>query len=218
MIDALDMAGSMLLETLHASQLNYVYQNKVVLHQLNFQLKRGQVLLVKGANGSGKSTLLKLLAGLIPIQTGDIRFNNLNYTAYYSKFKAQLGYSGIPYPIVSQIKTLEYLDYISKLRNGVPFKSLDWGKLLVKQLNLSSILDQAVNKLSTGAIQQLSTAQALIHQPSLVILDEPNANLDQTQTNKLVELCQILKPKMALIICSHQTMAWETIVDQELTL
>ena len=195
----------MIFNVLSVTQLEFSLNNKVLLHDLNFKLKKGEMLWVKGANGSGKSTLLKLLAGLHPIGPGQVYYNQFDYHNAFRHFKAQIGLSSPPYPLLEHLSVKDYFNYIlvvNKL-NRKPFTRI------LNQLNLIQWENCTISSLSTGLKQRISLAQSLMHQPSLLLLDEPNANLDKQNNIALMSLLKSLNPRMGIIVASHQTEDWQ---------
>ena len=188
--------------------LNFSYGTKSVISDLNFSLKKGEPLLIKGPSGVGKSTLLSLLTGILTPTSGEIKYNGMDLKEIGQNLPPYLGYVG-PEPYLFEGSVRENLLYGNN--KSVSDETI-WETLKLVQLfpaidHLANKLDEKLHEytqLSTGQKQRLSMARALIRNPKFLILDEATANLDpQTELGIIQTLGQI-KDKVSLVIISHK--------------
>lgn len=188
--------------SIRGSNLAFSYDNESVFNEVNFDLKLGDIFLIKGESGSGKSTLLNLILGLYKGTTGDVFYND---KAGVPKNIADfIGYVGpTPYIITGTIR--ENLFYgLDKERSedeilsAIKFSSLD-----SMNLGLDSYLSDNT-ELSTGQKQRLSIARAILRSPKLLILDEATSNLDSVTENKIIDNLMSIHKDIITIVVSHR--------------
>jgi heme exporter protein A len=151
--------------------------NKLILRGVDLSIKKGETVAILGPNGAGKSTLLKVLASLIKPTSGQVIINGLDLRKNQILIKKLMGY--LPH------SSLLY-DHYSPLENLVFFGNIYGGKdveqkarKLVKDVGLSFFLNEPVKNFSRGMIQRIAIARAIIHDPEVLLLDEPHTGLDQ---------------------------------------
>lgn len=151
--------------------------NKLILRGVDLSIRQGETVAILGPNGAGKSTLLKVLATLIKPTSGLVKINGLDLKKDHIEVKKMFGY--LPH------SSLLY-DHYSPLENLVFFGNLygvkdveNKAKQLVKDVGLSFFINEPVKNFSRGMIQRIAIARAIIHEPSIMLLDEPHTGLDQ---------------------------------------
>lgn len=165
--------------------LSKSFKKKEVFKNINYTFKENNVYLLVGENGSGKSTLIKLLLSFIFTTSGKI-INNLNY-----------GYCPDKINIPSYLTVKEFFDLLLKIRNY----NGDY-RHLIERFKLNDYLNTNVSKLSKGTFQKLLLIQAFIHNPKLMIFDEPLNGLDNKMQDEFVKLINYEKANGKIIIIS----------------
>ncbi|MBS4215709.1 MULTISPECIES: ABC transporter ATP-binding protein [Neobacillus] len=151
--------------------------NKLILRGVDLSIHKGETVGILGPNGAGKSTLLKVLASLIKPTSGMIKINGLDLKKDSLEIKKILGYlphSSLLYDHYSPLENLVFFGNIYGVKN-VEQKAAE----LVKEVGLSFFLNEPVKNFSRGMIQRIAIARAIIHEPEVLLLDEPHTGLDQ---------------------------------------
>jgi heme exporter protein A len=151
--------------------------NKLILRGIDLSIKKGETVAILGPNGAGKSTLLKVLATLIKPTSGLVKINGLDLKKDHIEIKKVLGYlphSSVLYDHYSPLENLVFFGNIYGVKN-VEEKAIQ----LVKEVGLSFFLNEPVKNFSRGMIQRIAIARAIVHDPEVLLLDEPHTGLDQ---------------------------------------
>ena len=160
------------------------YGERVALAGVSLRLERGQTLVVLGGNGAGKTTLLRVLAGLLRPHGGRARVLGAELPAERWKLPAQVGYLGHEPLLYRDLSGRENLRYHADL-HGVPHARVDE---LLAAVGMAERAEDPVRDLSKGLVQRLAAARAVLHEPALLLLDEPLANLDPAAAELLEPL------------------------------
>ena len=166
--------------------LSKSYGRRRVLNQLEFDVASGSGLVVKGSNGSGKTTLLEILATTSRPDEGLIEVCGTNISDDPALIRTQIGFVAHSPYLYPQLTVKENLIFFSRL-HLVPSKTLD-KNILLTDMGLDTRLDQRVSTLSHGFRKRVSIVRALLHQPSVLLLDEPETGLDEETMNVLKRL------------------------------
>jgi heme ABC exporter ATP-binding subunit CcmA len=158
------------------------YGERVALGGVSVRVEEGQTLAVLGGNGAGKTTLLRVLAGLLRPHGGSARVLGAALPDERWRLPAQVGYLGHEPLLYRELSGRENLRYHADL-HGVPHSRLN---TLLSQIGMADRADEPVRDLSKGLVQRLAIARAVLHDPALLLLDEPRANLDPSAA-ELVE-------------------------------
>lgn len=188
---------------LQASGLSRQYGMIQAVENLSLEVNRGEVLGLLGLNGAGKSSTLMMLAGVRAPDTGDVLIDGISLTRHPIAAKSKLGYLPEVAPLYPDMRVLEYLTFAAKLRK-VPRRLIkSRTEDLLTELKLESYAKRTIGNLSKGYKQRVGIAQALIHHPPLVILDEPGSGLDPEQMREMRELIRALGLHRGVIFSSH---------------
>ncbi|MEY3121302.1 MAG: hypothetical protein RI993_127 [Pseudomonadota bacterium] len=192
-----------LLAAIFANNLNYSYGANVAVSDVCLQLNRGDILGFLGPNGAGKSTVLRMLTGnLFPV-SGDIQICGVDLLSAPLSAKRRIGYLPEIPPLYKELTVNEYLRFAAEL-HGIPKKMLVEAVEIAKNnCDLANVGRKIIGVLSKGFQQRVGIAQAIIHQPEVIILDEPTAGLDPNQIQKIHQLLLSLQQKHAIIFSTH---------------
>ncbi len=182
------------------------------VNNVSFTLETGKVYGLIGPNGAGKSTLMSMIMGLLyPSEgTGNVKGHDLG-----SKEALKvLGYSPEFTSFYSDMSALEYLWYMGTLSGLSDQKAKERSLELIEQFELKDDMNKKVSKFSTGMKKKISLAQAMIHEPEILLLDEPTANLDPTARFEILETIRMLvkSRQMTVLISSHVLTELQTII------
>lgn len=199
------------IHTLKIRSLNFSYSKYKIARDLNLDLKRGDILLIKGRSGSGKSTLTSLILGIIKPQSGEVLFNDLEISNHRKSFINKISYVGPePYLIPDTI----YNNLIYGLSLNSQSSAQHKMEAVIDSVKLSPIIEKLENKinyhlkedaaLSTGQKQRIAIARALLRNPDLLIFDEATSNLDIQSEKDIFSVLEKNKDSMITIIISHR--------------
>ena len=166
---------------LSAKSLSSIRDGKLLFSNINFEIDSGSVLFVKGRNGIGKSTLLRMIAGFIPIEEGQIHFNNSDITNKTDEIALTIGYFGHLGAIKEQLTVEENMSFWNYLYSGS-------NKLPEDSFQLNDIKSKLVSNCSAGQKRKLSLSRLLSTQKKVWLLDEPTTSLDQNSISILLNL------------------------------
>ena len=187
---------------LKAKFLSKSYKTKKVLNNISFDVFKGNILGLVVKNGAGKSTILKILSSLIDFG-GDVFINKKSIKNTGSEHKKNVGYLSENNPLYMDFYIQEYLTFIGNL-NGLFKDGLEKRKKLVIELcGLNSFQNEKISNLSKGYRQRVGIASAFIHDPDILILDEPTTGLDPSQILEIRELIKNLAKNKIVIFSSH---------------
>lgn len=190
-------------ELLSVRGLERRYGERTALQGLDLRISRGEVLGLLGPNGAGKTTCLQILSGNLSPTAGEVRVCGLDLRRRPRQAKRHLGYLPERPPIYPEMRVDEYLAYCARLRR-VPGPRIGQALEQVKtRCGLASVGSRLVGRLSKGYRQRVGIAQAIIHQPDLVILDEPTEGLDPVQIREVRDLVRALAVSGGVIFSSH---------------
>jgi heme exporter protein A len=167
--------------------------NKRILSGVDLSIKKGETVAILGPNGAGKSTLLKVLATLIKPTSGLIKVNGMDLKKNHIKIKKIMGYlphSSLLYDHYSPLENLVFFGNIYGV-NNVEQRAIE----LVKAVGLSFFLNEPVKNFSRGMIQRIAIARAIVHEPEILLLDEPHTGLDQGAISILNNVILSMKHK-----------------------
>jgi len=194
------MSGETLIQVEH---LYRDYGNLHALADVNLTLNRGEVLGFLGPNGAGKSTTMQIISGNLAPSSGSVRINGFDILDEPRQAKAALGFLPEQPPLYLELTVIEYLEYCAKL-NRIP--RADIAKAISRaceRCGLGDVQKRLIANLSKGYQQRVGIAQAIIHTPEVVILDEPTVGLDPIQIREIRSLIRELGSDHSVILSTH---------------
>ncbi|MFN3233105.1 MAG: ABC transporter ATP-binding protein [Alphaproteobacteria bacterium] len=187
-----------------ANAVTYEYPSIRALTEVSFEVDAGAIVALIGPNGAGKTTLLRCLAALERPYSGDIAIDGISTTADPRGVHRKIGYLSDFFGVYEDLTLRQCLHYAARA-GGVPSSEVDAAiDRAAQQVELSDRLDSVAGTLSRGLRQRLGIGQALIHQPSVLLLDEPASGLDPEARHSLSQLFTTLRDQgITLMVSSH---------------
>jgi ABC-2 type transport system ATP-binding protein len=179
------------------------YGELVALENLDLQLTHGEVLGLLGPNGAGKTTCLQILSGNLAPSSGNVHVLGLDLARSPLRAKRLIGYLPERPPLYLDMRVEEYLDYCARLRRVPRGARREAVRRAMSRCGLTSARRRVLGRLSKGYRQRAGIAQAIVHDPDLVILDEPTDGLDPVQIREVRELIGELSDDAGIIVSSH---------------
>ncbi len=171
------------------------------INKLSFEVKVGDVMGFLGPNGAGKTTSMRVITGYLKSDSGNVIINNKDIEIDPIYTKSMIGYLPEGVPLYLDFSPYLYLDYVCQVRNIKNSKAAI--KKVIDDLQLEEVKDVPIETLSKGFKRRVGIAQALIHNPKLLILDEPTDGLDPLQKFEVRKLIKKLSKTKAIIISTH---------------
>jgi len=170
---------------------------------ISFQVRRGEVLGFLGPNGAGKSTTMNLITGNLAPTSGEIRINGIDLLEQPLAAKAHIGFLPEQPPLYRNFTVDEYLRFCAKLNRIAKTEITSAMDQAKQRCGLTTVGKRLIGNLSKGYQQRVGIAQAIIHSPNVVILDEPTVGLDPIQINEIRQLIRELGNDYSVILSSH---------------
>ena len=185
---------------IEVENLSKRYSGRLAVNNISFQVRQGEVVGFLGPNGAGKSSIMRILAAFQPATTGAVRVAGRD--VFYEAQAAQqaIGYMPENNPLPLEMRVREYLQFRARLKRRKKCRSVDE---VTKSCGLEEVRRRIIGRLSRGYCQRVGLADALIHDPSLLILDEPTAGLDPNQIRAVRELIKSLAPQTTVLLSTH---------------
>ena len=188
---------------LEINNLNKFYDKHHALDDVSLNISVGEIVGLLGPNGAGKSTTMKIVTGNLSSSSGDVLINDINIVQQPTKTKTQLGYLPEVPPLYKELTVYEFLILASKLKK-VPKKNiLTSVESTIEMCGLMQVKNKLISNLSKGFQQRVGIAQAIVHNPKLVVLDEPTVGLDPNQVVQIRELIKKISKNKAILFSSH---------------
>jgi len=186
---------------IQAQNLAKMYGNAHALRDVTFEVQKGEILGFLGPNGAGKTTTMRILTGFMPPSAGSARVAGFDVFADSIEVRKRIGYLPESVPLYYEMSVWDYLDFAARLR-GV--KNRDSAiERAMEMTNISERADQLIGKLSKGYKQRVGIAQAIVHNPEVLILDEPTIGLDPKQIIEIRHLIKSLAGDHTVILSTH---------------
>ena len=173
------------------------------VRNISFSVRHGEVLGFLGPNGAGKSTTMKMITGFLEPTDGTVLVNGHDVTTDPIKVKASIGYLPEGAPAYGEMTVIRFLDFIAEIRGLDGTEKQQRIDKIIAQINLDSVVNQTVETLSKGFKRRVGVAQALLHDPDVLIMDEPTDGLDPNQKHEVRSLIKEMAEKKAIVISTH---------------
>ena len=196
------------------SNLGKKYGQQWAVQGLNFQAQPGEIIGFLGPNGAGKSSTLKILVGLLPPTEGSAQIQGIDIQSNTLALKKQIGYLAENNPIYPEMYVKEFLEIIGKLHGYTNKNCQKRIQEVVELVGLSREQSKKIGELSKGYQQRVGIAQAIFHNPDILILDEPTSGLDPNQMEEIRQLILSLKSNKTILFSSHLLSEVESICDR----
>ncbi len=188
---------------IEVKHLTKAYGGFVAVKDVSFKAERGQILGFLGPNGAGKTTTMRIITGYMPATSGTVVINDLDIFANSLEARRLIGYLPENPPLYSDMRVDAYLRFVAKLR-GVRRSALERAIEHVTEVcGLQAVAHRICGQLSKGYRQRVGLAQALIHDPPVLVLDEPTIGLDPRQIHEIRELIRGLSGDRTIVLSTH---------------
>ena len=194
----------MSIKLIEAKNLKKSFGDFVAVDNINLTVERGEVVGFLGPNGAGKSTTMKMLTGFLEPDGGEIFIEGIDLKSKPIEAKKSIGYLPEGAPSYSDMEVSEFLSFVGKMR-GLNNNGLLNTRLsdMAEQINLKEVWHKPIETLSKGFKRRVGIAQALIHDPDILILDEPTDGLDPNQKYEMRDLIKKISTNKAIVISTH---------------
>ncbi len=185
--------------SLKIKNLTKKFGEQVALSNININIEKNEIIGLLGANGAGKSTLMKSIVGGLKIDSGEILFNNKDITTNEVETKSKIGFLPENNPLYLDMFVKEYLQFVANIHK-IPYENVE---KVINLVGLTPEKSKKIKQLSKGYKQRVGLAQAIVHRPYLLILDEPTNGLDPNQIVEIRNLIKEIGQEKTIIISTH---------------
>jgi ABC-2 type transport system ATP-binding protein len=188
---------------IEVSHLTKRYAAHTAVDDITFTVGRGEIVGLLGPNGAGKSTTMRILSCFMPASSGMVRVAGLDVFRDSLEVRRRIGFMPENNPLHLEMRVREYLKFRARIKGLSRARSRDRADMVLDQCGLTGVTDRIIGTLSKGYRQRVGIADALIHEPELIILDEPTIGLDPHQIRSVRELIKGLAQKHTVLISTH---------------
>jgi ABC-2 type transport system ATP-binding protein len=188
---------------IEVEHLHRRYGRHMAVSDVSFRVNRGEIVGLLGPNGAGKSTILRILSAYMPGTSGTVRVAGFDVTREAHAVRRRIGYMPENNPLHTDLRVREYLKFRGRLKGLGIRRSRSRADVVLEQCGLTHVSRQMIGTLSKGYRQRVGLADALIHEPELIILDEPTIGLDPHQIRAFRNLLRTLGGDHTILLSSH---------------
>lgn len=188
---------------IEVSQLTKRFAGRTAVENVSFQVGRGEIVGLLGPNGAGKSTTMRILSGFLPATSGSARVAGLDVFRDSREVRRRIGYMPENNPLHPEMRVREYLKFRARLKGLSRKQTRERVDAVLEQFGLKDVSRRIIGQLSRGYRQRVGLADALVHEPELIILDEPTQGLDPHQIRSARELIKALAGAHTVLISTH---------------
>jgi len=188
---------------INVENLTKNFNNFKAIDNISFEIQKGEIVGLLGPNGAGKTTTLRILTGFFNPTLGQVKYDNQDILEHSLKIRQKIGYLPENNPLYNELKVKEYLIYAAQMHNLPKDKIKEAVNKAIEICGLKEKQNQEISKLSKGFKQRVGLAQALIHNPDILILDEPTEGLDPNQRIEIRDLIKKIGSEKTIILSSH---------------
>jgi ABC-2 type transport system ATP-binding protein len=190
------------------------YGTQLAVNKVSFEVHTGEIVGFIGPNGAGKSTTMKMITGTLSPDTGSVLINNLPALEHQKEIRAMIGYLPENNPLYHEMYIREYLQYVAGLYKLTGKAARERISTVIEQTALSGEVNKKIGALSKGYRQRVGLAQALIHDPDILVLDEPTSGLDPNQLVEIRNLVSTIGKEKTVLLSTHILQEVEAICDR----
>jgi len=184
-------------------QLTKRYARNTAVDHVSFEVGKGQIVGFLGPNGAGKTTTMRMLTCFLPPTSGSATVAGFDVLEKPLEVKRRIGYLPEMPPLYPEMRTAEYLEFVGKIKGLRGLDLANRVEYVLDRCAAADVKDKVLGKLSKGYRQRVGLAQAIIHNPDVLILDEPTAGLDPKQINETRDLIKSLAGDHTIILSTH---------------
>ena len=188
---------------IHVENLTKYYNDFCAVDQINFSIKKGEILGLLGPNGAGKTTTLRMLTGYFMPTSGTIRVKDYLLDEHLIEIKKMMGYLPESAPLYHSMLVYDYLDYVAGIRGMDKGQRISRIRQLVDLCGLDDIMHRSINELSKGLNQRVGLAHAMMTDPEILILDEPTSGLDPNQIAEIRDIIRKIGKEKTVVLSTH---------------
>jgi ABC-2 type transport system ATP-binding protein len=188
---------------IQVSNLTKHYAGRTAVNDISFTVARGEIVGLLGPNGAGKSTTMRVLSGFMPASSGTVRVAGLDVFHDSDEVRRRIGYMPENNPLYPEMRVREYLKFRARIKGLGWKKSRERVATVMEQCSLTDVSRRIIGQLSKGYKQRVGLADALVHDPELIILDEPTIGLDPHQIRTVRALIKSLAGRHTVLISTH---------------
>lgn len=188
---------------IEALQLSKSFGPIEAVKELSFDIREGEVVGLLGPNGAGKSTTIKMLTGYLTPTSGSVKVADLDASRHIQAIRRRIGYMPQDIPLYEDMVVLDYLNFIADIRRIPAASRREKLREVAERCSIEKVITQSIGTLSSGYKQRVGLAQALIHNPDILILDEPTSDLDPNQIVEIRNLIKDIGREKTVIVSSH---------------
>ena len=188
---------------IEVSNLTKRYAGNTAVSDVSFAVRRGEIVGLLGPNGAGKSTTMRILACYLPASAGTVRVAGLDVFQQSDEVRRRIGYMPENNPMHHDMRVREYLKFRARLKGLDRKRSRQRADVVMEQCGLAEVGRRIIGQLSKGYRQRVGLADALVHEPELIILDEPTIGLDPNQNRLVRQLIKGLGGRHTVLISTH---------------
>jgi ABC-2 type transport system ATP-binding protein len=202
------------------SELTKRYARHTAVDHVSFEVQKGQIVGFLGPNGAGKTTTMRMLTCFLPPTSGMATVAGFDVLEQPFEVKKRIGYLPEAPPLYPEMRTAEYLSFVGSLKGLSGAELNKRVEYVLERCAIADMRDKLLGKLSKGYRQRVGLAQAIIHNPEVLILDEPTSGLDPKQINETRDLIKSLAGDHTIILSTHilpeveQTCQWVLIINK----
>jgi len=190
------------------------YGSQLAVNKLSFEGHSGEIVGFIGPNGAGKSTTMKMITGTLSPDSGSVRINDLPALEHQKEIRGMIGYLPENNPLYHEMYIREYLQYVAGLYQVNGKEARERISTVIEMTALTREVGKKIGNLSKGYRQRVGLAQALIHDPDILVLDEPTSGLDPNQLVEIRNLVSTIGKEKTVILSTHILQEVEAICDR----
>jgi ABC-2 type transport system ATP-binding protein len=203
---------------INAEQLTRRYGDFLAVDRVDFTIEQGEIVGLLGHNGAGKTTIMKMLTGYLEPSSGRISVDGVDVAEQPKVVQRSLGYLSESLPLYPEMSVVDYLEYAAELRGVAPADQANAVREAIEATELEVKAFDAIQTLSRGYRQRVGVAQAILHKPRFLVLDEPTNGLDPSQTQHMRDLIRRLASQATIILSTHIMQEVNAVCDRAMIL